>query len=136
MKQTIVNERRLRAALLAGAAVGVLGIAPMPAAAQQAQTQVEEIVVTGSRIARQDFVANSPTTTVTSESFRAVGSLTPEDVLNTLPQVVPDITSTSNNPPGQGVANINLRGLGAQRNLVLINGRRPTPSDSTVRWCC
>ena len=51
--------------------------------------------------------------------------ITLETFLNTLPQANPAGTTTSNNPGNGGAANINLRGLGANRNLVLIDGRRP-----------
>ena len=44
-------------------------------------------------------------------------------MLNTLPQVVATTTSASNNPGG-GVATVNLRNLGSQRTLVLVDGRR------------
>ncbi len=49
-----------------------------------------------------------------------------EDYLNTLPQFVPSFDSSSNNP-GDGSARLNLRGLGAERTLVLIDGRRFAP---------
>ena len=81
------------------------------------------IVVTGSRIARRDLVSSSPVAVVADEEFTLSGSVNVEQVINTLPQVVPGATSFSNNPGG-GVATLNLRGLGSQRNLVLVNGRR------------
>ncbi|WP_240782112.1 TonB-dependent receptor domain-containing protein [Qipengyuania sediminis] len=81
------------------------------------------IIVTGSRIARRDLVSSSPVAVVSDEEFTLSGSVNVEQVINTLPQVVPGATSFSNNPGG-GVATLNLRGLGSQRNLVLVNGRR------------
>lgn len=128
MKQSVYSARSIRSLLMAGAAVGA-AMTAVPAFAQD-QIQIEEIVVTGSRIARADYVANSPITTVSAEAFANTGSLTPEALLNQLPQVVPDVTTTSNNPSAGGQARVNLRGLGANRNLVLVNGRRPTPSGS------
>lgn len=128
MKQSVYKSRSVRGFLLAGVAVSAVVSAAVPAMAQE--LQIEEIVVTGSRIARQDFTATSPITTVNAEAFQAIGAVTPEALLNQLPQVVADITSTSNNPPGAGQAAINLRGLGTNRNLVLVDGRRPTPSGS------
>jgi outer membrane receptor protein involved in Fe transport len=50
--------------------------------------------------------------------------------LNTLPQMVPGLDRTSNNP-GNGTATVNLRGLGTARTLVLINGKRVVPTTST-----
>ena len=83
----------------------------------------ELIVVTGSRIARRDLETAAPVAVVNSEEFELSGSVNVESVINTLPQVVPGTTSFSNNP-GDGTATLNLRGLGATRTLVLVNGRR------------
>ncbi|HYC05257.1 MAG TPA: TonB-dependent receptor [Azospirillaceae bacterium] len=118
-----------RSLLLSGAACAAALVAT-PALAQETGA-LEEIVVTGSRIARQDYVSNSPVTTVNAEAFQQAGALTPENFLNTLPQVSPDVSSGSNNPDNNGRANINLRGLGSERNLVLLNGRRVIPGDNT-----
>jgi outer membrane receptor protein involved in Fe transport len=54
-----------------------------------------------------------------------------EELLNTLPQLQPGVTSTSNNPSLNGFATADLRGLGAGRTLILINGRRANPSSSS-----
>lgn len=88
-----------------------------------AQDQEPGIVVTGSRIARPDLSSTSPLAVVQDEEFTLSGAVNVEQVINTLPQVIPGSTSFSNNPGG-GVATLNLRGLGSQRNLVLVNGRR------------
>jgi outer membrane receptor protein involved in Fe transport len=88
---------------------------------------VEEIVVTGSRIARRDLIAPSPITTIDRSSIENSGQPTLEETLNQMPQVIPDFGRTSNNP-GNGTSRINLRGLGSQRTLVLLNGRRLAPS--------
>ena len=85
---------------------------------------LEEIIVTGSRIPRnRDFVSTSPLTTIDKLEFRLTGTTNVEDTLNTLPQVTPDLGRFSNNA-GNGSATVNLRGLGANRSLVLLNGRR------------
>ncbi|MEZ5562069.1 MAG: TonB-dependent receptor [Gammaproteobacteria bacterium] len=93
----------------------------------------EEIIVTGSRIRLDDFVATSPISTLTSDIIQSTGRSNIEQLLNTLPQVVPGLSATSNNP-GDGTATVDLRGLGPTRTLVLINGRRLNPSvnDGTV----
>jgi iron complex outermembrane recepter protein len=88
-------------------------------------SQVDEVVVTGSRILRRDAVAESPIVSVDAEDLTASGFTTVEHYLNTLPQVVPGISSQSNNPSLNGRAQIDLRGLGPTRNLVLLDGRRP-----------
>ena len=93
----------------------------------------EEIIVTGSRIRLDDFVATSPISTLTSDVIESTGRTNIEQLLNILPQVVPGFSATSNNP-GDGTATVDLRGLGPTRTLVLINGRRLNPSvnDGTV----
>lgn len=118
--------------MFAGAAlVAAASLMAAPAMAQdEQQDSVDDIVVTGSRIARQDYVSTSPIVTVGQEDFQATGSVTIDTLINDLPQFVPSINSTSNNPSNGGQANINLRGLGTVRTLVLMNGRRVIPSNS------
>ena len=94
--------------------------------ATQPAAQVEEaapIIVTGSRIARRNVETAAPVAVVQDEEFQLSGTVNVENVINQLPQVVPGTTSFSNNP-GNGTATLNLRGLGAARTLVLVNGRR------------
>lgn len=117
------------ALLAASPAYAQGGVAP-PADAEP--TEVEGIVVTGSRIIRQDYVANSPIATVTGEAAVANADITLDTYLNTLPQVNPAGTTSSNNPGNNGQANIDLRGLGANRNIVLIDGRRAMVSSNTL----
>ncbi|HEU4620234.1 MAG TPA: TonB-dependent receptor [Gammaproteobacteria bacterium] len=107
-------------------------------AQQSDQSQaLEEVVVTGSRIARRDFEANSPITTVDQALINDTMSVGIEKVMNQLPQFVPavtqfvttDVQSTATNTPG--ASTLSLRGLGANRNLVLIDGRRPMPVNAS-----
>lgn len=100
-------------------------VAPLQDAPTQEQTaQVSDIVVTGSRITRQDYQSASPIVTVSQEDFQATGAVTIDALVNDLPQFVPSVNQTSNNPSNGGQANVNLRGLGTNRTLVLVNGRR------------
>jgi iron complex outermembrane receptor protein len=99
----------------------------LPVLAQDKAPSENVIVVTGTRIQRQDYEAPSPIATVSAETIRATGELNTEAVLNTLPQVVPGFSAFSNNP-GNGTATVDLRGLGPTRTLVLINGKRLNPS--------
>lgn len=91
-------------------------------AAEQAEMG-QPIVVTGSRIARRNVETAAPVAVVSEEEFELSGTVNVENVVNTLPQVVPGVTSFSNNP-GNGTASLNLRGLGEARTLILVNGRR------------
>ena len=127
------RTRLRRATLLGGAATFVFGVTSAsmtgPAAAQDDEQAMEQMVVTGSRIPRADLVANSPVSVVSGQELTLSGTVNVEQLLNTLPQVVPSLTNTSNNP-GDGSATIDLRGLGTQRTLVLVNGRRWIPVDT------
>jgi outer membrane receptor protein involved in Fe transport len=84
----------------------------------------EEVVVTGTRIASRDAISDSPITTIDQEAFKDSGFVTVDQYLNTMPQIVPNLSSQSNNPSSNGRAFIDLRGLGINRNLVLVDGRR------------
>ncbi len=110
---------------LVACAIGCL-VASDPA---RAQDELEQVIVTGSRIARPDFDSASPIVSVTEELFQRSGSNTVETALNTLPQFVPSYTSTSNNPGNNGQANVNLRGLGTTSTLVLLDGKRLMPAN-------
>jgi outer membrane receptor protein involved in Fe transport len=122
--------QRSRAVLLAGAAATLVTF--LPAHAQQtAQTgastlQIEEIVVTGSRIRRPNVDSAVPVTTVAAEAFSETGTVSVGDVLNDLP-ALRSTFSTGNSTRFIGTAGLNLldlRGLGTSRTLVLQNGRR------------
>jgi len=101
----------------------------LPAAAQSSSDDqaLQEIVVTGSRLVRRDFSAPSPITSIDRETLLANGQATIEAALNQMPQITPQFDRTANNP-GNGTATVNLRGLGSNRTLVTINGRRVSPS--------
>jgi len=88
---------------------------------------IEEIVVTGSRIKRRDTAAPSPITTLGRDDLAFAAQPTLEEALNGMPQLTPDFGRTSNNP-GDGTARLNLRGMGSERTLVLLNSRRVAPS--------
>src|SRR5262245_26960713 len=92
----------------------LFALAVLASAAAGHDTEIEEIIVTGSRIPRPDFQSASPIVSVLEQEFRRTAALTVETVLGTMPQVVPTVTSTSN-AMGNGQANIDLRGLGAGR---------------------
>ena len=89
-----------------------------------------EVVVTGSRIKQPALEAVSPVISVSAAEIDQSGQNRIEDLLNTLPQVVGDLGSSQSNG-ATGTASVSLRGLGAQRTLVLINGRRLMPGDPT-----
>ena len=96
-----------------------------PGAAQRAAPG-EAIVVTGSRIQNPNLDNASPVSVVNEEELQLQQVVTPEESLRQIPGVVPSIGSNVNNGNG-GATYINLRGLGEQRNLVLLNGTRVVP---------
>ena len=96
---------------------------PGMAQAQQA-SKLEEVVVTGSRIATDpNVVTSSPVTTIRAEEVSMRGVTRVEDLINTLPSVLPEFTGYESNG-AVGSATIDLRGLTSDRTLVLTNGHR------------
>jgi len=101
-----------------------------PLIAQETDTEADEeedlemVLVTGTRIASRDAFADSPITTIDQEAFKDSGFVTVDQYLNTMPQITGNLSSQSNNPSSNGRAFIDLRGLGINRNLVLVDGRR------------
>ena len=124
MKRKTLSRAVSRA--LYGAATVATGL-PVVAQAQAEDVELdelEEIVVTGSRIATDaNLVTSSPVTTLDADEILHRGVTRIEDLVNTLPQVTPEFTSTVSNG-ATGTATLDLRGLGSKRTLVLTNGHR------------
>ena len=91
----------------------------------------QDIVVTGSRIRSSNFEAPTPVLAVGSELIDQRGTTNIANVLNEIPAFTGTLTpaSTNLNSRQNGVNVVDLRGLGTNRNLVLLNGRRGTPFD-------
>jgi iron complex outermembrane receptor protein len=132
MSTTAVTRRRARFLGSAASPILLIGFTlpamaqtapPMTIPAEEESAPEQTIVVTGSRIATRALTAPNPISTVSAEEFTLTSSTNVENLLNTLPQVVPGESGFTNNE-SSGVATVNLRGLGEQRNLVLVNGRR------------
>ncbi|MFK7829562.1 MAG: TonB-dependent receptor plug domain-containing protein [Congregibacter sp.] len=109
--------------------MAMLGLVQSPLTLAQDE-MIEEVVVTGSRMVRRDLEAPSPVVTLSAESVQYSGNVTIEETLNELPQLASDNTSSVNSGGGSGILTADLRGLGPERTLVLVNGRRFTPADS------
>ena len=136
MTTETISTRPLLSAV--SAAVAVACLAPDSAVAQtDADAEaIEEIVITGSRIRTGRQAASIPVDTVSADDLKLSGFQNVEEVLNNMPQFVPERTASTNStadPTATGAATLNLRGLGGQRSLVLVNGRRYTFFDSSQR---
>ena len=116
--------------LLPATALAGLAIVASPSAVAQQEGEIEEVIVTGSRLVRRDLDAVSPVVVLTDEMLRTAGNVTLEETLNEMPQLASDNTSSVNSGGGSGILTANLRRLDAVRTLVLVNGRRFAPADS------
>lgn len=123
----ISNRRRFVATLLFTTALGGMTSAARAAASDAAVTAPQEVIVTGSRIPRINEKSANPVSVVTSQDAKLQGSVHVEDLLNNLPQVNAGLNGGALGPTG--TATVDLRGFGAFRTLVLINGRRLNPGD-------
>jgi outer membrane receptor protein involved in Fe transport len=140
----------IRAALASSSAI-VLFMAPGAQAQDQAQnapaasapaaqtTPENAIVVTGSRIQRRDFESESPIVTLSDDLLESTGEVGLDQALNELPQFggganqitsATDVQTTPTSSPG--IATVNLRGLGSNRTLVLLDGRRTQPANASL----
>ncbi|MEW9797481.1 TonB-dependent receptor domain-containing protein [Alteromonas sp. CYL-A6] len=126
-----MNSKLAKSVKLACAfgALSATAFAPSSAFAQEDEATdepIEKISVTGSRIKRTTLESASPVLTIDAEVIQSTGFTRIEDVMNTLPQIEAAQTSFQANG-ASGVATLDLRGLGANRTLVLVNGRRLQP---------
>ncbi|MEI9963866.1 MAG: TonB-dependent receptor plug domain-containing protein [Caulobacteraceae bacterium] len=130
-ERTAMRRLALSSASVAVLATGLLGLGAHAALAQEstsADTSVQEVVVTGSRIARRDYVADSPIVTVNTKQLDTIGGATFGTKLQQLPQVTPSANELAGSGQPTGRATVDLRGLGANRTLVLEDGHRLEPS--------
>jgi iron complex outermembrane receptor protein len=99
-----------------------------PSQEAPAVEETKDIVVTGTRIPSANLESVAPVTVVSSQDLKLQGTARVEDLLNTLPSVMASQNSGISNG-SDGTATVDLRGLGAKRTLVLVNGRRLIPGD-------
>jgi outer membrane receptor protein involved in Fe transport len=122
--------RAVRHALLSSAiAAAAVNSVPVFAQEQQEPTRAENegltVTVTGSRIRRVDEETASPVFVLDQGAIQASGVTTLGDLVQRVPSIAGAATNPQvNNGGGSGESNVELRGLGAQRTLVLLNGRR------------
>ena len=151
------SRRRTSTRMFAGASMAILSFAMVDGVASQAFAQanapsnptatqppaagtVGEVVVTGSRIAKRDFQSTSPMVTVGAQAFQNTANVAVEATLNKLPQFTPDqdLTGIQSQDVQEsathtiGISTASLRGLGANRNLVLADGQRLQPVNGAL----
>lgn len=112
------------------ALAAVLALAGIPslAAAQTAdEKELDEVVVTATRVAREGYTAPTPTTSISRETLENQAAVVLSDVIYQIPSVRP---SPNASVTSQAAGNyVNLRGFGATRTLTLVDGRRFIPSN-------
>ncbi|WP_293450616.1 TonB-dependent receptor, partial [Phenylobacterium sp.] len=123
MSNKRMRERLLASSMICG--VAAMGLATQ-AAAQEGGGAVSEVVVTGTRIPTPNLTSVSPVTAINAADLKAQGVTRVEDMINSLPQAFAAQGAAISNG-SSGTATVNLRGLGATRTLVLIDGRRLMP---------
>ncbi|MFL6721570.1 MAG: TonB-dependent receptor domain-containing protein [Sphingomonas sp.] len=112
---------------------GELGTLPPPQAAQE-RAKAGAIVVTGSRIRRNEFTSSDPVQVINPELGAKEGKQQTVDLINSTPiaagsvQITSAISTNFVTEGGEGAQTVSLRGLGANRTLVLLNGRRAGPA--------
>ena len=121
--KTQKTRNRLLATTMIGGFAALAFVAPAVAQTAPQDTQLDEVVVTGSRIPQTNLVTTSPVTQVTGEDIDIAGVTRVEDLVNQLPQAFAAQNSTVANG-ASGTATVSLRNLGSSRTLVLIDGRR------------
>ncbi len=99
------------------------------------ETQDQEVTVTGTRIVRDGYSAPTPVSVISTEEISREAPANISDFVNTLPSVRGSGTSANSNGAlsngGAGINTVNLRSLGANRTLVLVDGQRSVPSTNT-----
>ncbi|MDI1325440.1 MAG: TonB-dependent receptor [Brevundimonas sp.] len=125
MRTQKTRQRLLATTIITGAAMLAFAV---PAMAQDApepqdESQLDEVVVTGSRIPQANLVTTSPVSQVTGQDVDAAGVTRVEDLISQLPQAFAAQNATASNG-ATGTATVSLRNLGSTRTLVLIDGRR------------
>ena len=119
----------VRLALFAAVSTSAASVSQVAFAAEEG-AKVERIEVTGSRIQRQDMETASPVTVISADAIRAEGFTSVDQLLQAQTSMAGAAVGSSTNNGADGVAQVDLRGMGAERTLVLLNGRRMVNSGS------
>ena len=121
-------NRKASAFSVAFAAIAAGSASFAPNVLAQDDQMVEEVVITGSRISNPNLTQSSPVASVDAATIELRQVNVVEEFLREIPGVVPSIGGSVNNGNG-GSTFVNLRGLGSNRNISLLNGTRVVPAD-------
>ncbi|WP_273145646.1 TonB-dependent receptor plug domain-containing protein [Oceanicaulis alexandrii] len=137
------KERLLRSTVLAGVAALTMGGAPVFAQEaeqtseqeEQAEASDDRVVITGSRLRRNEFTSSSPIQVINAETAALQGMVDTAELIQGSSVAAGSVQFNNQFggfvvEGGTGINSVSLRGLGAQRSLVLLNGRRPGPAGS------
>jgi len=107
-------------------------VVALTAGARAQEQSTEAVTVTGSRVISDITLSPTPITAVSAEQLQTTTPTTIPDALNKLPDFIGGSTPRSQgNGSGNGSGNtLNLRNLGAQRSLILVDGRRVAPTNA------
>ena len=122
MRTQKIRNRLLSTTMIGGFAALAFA-APAMAQDTGASQDLDDVIVTGSRIPQANLITTSPVTQVTGEDIDVAGVTRVEDLISQLPQAFAAQNSTVSNG-ATGTATVSLRNLGSVRTLVLIDGRR------------
>jgi len=132
-KKSLSGATCLQSLALAGVAVAMASsTAAFAQTAEDDATADQTIVVTGSLIRNPNLEQANPVNVTTSDAIELKQSNTAEEVLREVPGIVPNIGTAVNNGNG-GSSYVDLRGLGSNRNIVLLDGNRIVPADLAGR---
>lgn len=111
-----------RTALAAAVSAALSCLVHTPASAQSQATEIEQVVVTGSRIpVDSNLISSVPVQSINAEDIRRSGEVNIADIVADIPALVSSQTAENSLT---GANSLNLRGLGGDRSLTLVNGRR------------
>ena len=132
-KKTLSGATCLQSLALAGTVAAMLSSTAVFAQDAEDEAAADQtIVVTGSLIRNPNLEQASPVNVTTADAIELKQSNTAEEVLREVPGIVPSIGSATNNGNG-GSSYVDLRGLGSNRNVVLLDGNRIAPADLAGR---
>jgi iron complex outermembrane recepter protein len=127
MVRTSMRRNLLATTIIAGALIAQPAFAQGATPAADDKTEEPVIVVTGSLISNPNLTRSTPVNVTTSDEIELKQVNVAEQILREIPGIVPNVGSAVNNGNG-GASYVDLRGLGPNRNIVLLDGKRVTPA--------